>query len=245
MSVQLLVSVRSADEARWARTEGVSLIDVKEPSRGPLGRADDAVITAIIEEVEGRRPVSAALGELREFQELPGSWESLAFVKWGLAGCAGTNWQAILVRHAERLGSRVVAVAYADAERAQAPSVEKVVAFACRTPWADPVLLIDTFDKSLTPSGRTRTILDSLSREVIAASCLECRKCGVRIALAGGLGMEEIQQLWPLSPDWFAVRGAVCEEDRRGDVSPRRIQALVEFLHDLERKSDIPRSSFC
>ena len=36
---QLLVSVRSAEEARAALEGGAALIDVKEPSRGSLGSA--------------------------------------------------------------------------------------------------------------------------------------------------------------------------------------------------------------
>jgi uncharacterized protein (UPF0264 family) len=62
----LLVSVRSAAEAEAALAGGAALIDVKEPARGSLGRADEAVIRAVLGAVAGRRPVSAALGELAE-----------------------------------------------------------------------------------------------------------------------------------------------------------------------------------
>ena len=61
---RLLVSVRSADEALQAVAAGVDLVDVKEPSRGSLGRADWSQTLAILRAVAGRRPVSAALGEL-------------------------------------------------------------------------------------------------------------------------------------------------------------------------------------
>ena len=60
----LLVSVRSADEARAALAGGADVIDIKEPGRGPLGRADEATWRAVRAEVAGRVPVSAALGEL-------------------------------------------------------------------------------------------------------------------------------------------------------------------------------------
>src|SRR5262245_13850027 len=63
---RLLVSVRSAAEAHAALAGGADLIDVKEPSRGPLGRADDSVISAVLVAVHGRRPVSAAMGELAD-----------------------------------------------------------------------------------------------------------------------------------------------------------------------------------
>jgi uncharacterized protein (UPF0264 family) len=237
MSAQLLVSVRSAAEARLALMHGAALIDIKEPDRGSLGRADDAVIAAVVDEVEGKCPVSAALGELREFQELPGRWEALSFVKWGLSGCAGTTWPGVLFHHAARLGSRVVAVAYADAEKAQAPSVEEVVAFICGQPWPDPVLLIDTFDKSSTTTGRV-TLLDSLPLEVIAEVSARCRANHVRIALAGSLHMEEIHKLWPLRPDWFAVRSAVCEQDRKQELQAGRVQLLVDLLRELGSEVD-------
>ena len=63
---RLLVSVRSAAEAEAALTGGASVIDVKEPTRGALGRADDGAIADVVAAVAGRAPVSAALGELRD-----------------------------------------------------------------------------------------------------------------------------------------------------------------------------------
>src|SRR5262245_59925297 len=84
---RLLVSVRSAAEAEAALAGGASLIDVKEPGRGSLGRPDNEIVAAVLRCVAGRRPVSAALGELMDrpaLFQLPG----LSYAKWGLAGCA-------------------------------------------------------------------------------------------------------------------------------------------------------------
>src|SRR5260370_5526659 len=94
--MQLLVSVRSAEEAAAALAGGAAIIDVKEPSRGPLGRADDAVVQAVLQTVGGLRPVSAALGELPEGgMQAPPIAVSLTFVKWGLAGRgADDSWLA-------------------------------------------------------------------------------------------------------------------------------------------------------
>jgi len=82
---QLLVSVRSADEARAALAGGADLIDVKEPSRGPLGTADSDVIAEVLRAVNGRVPVSAALGEFVAWQDrfVP---RGLHYAKWGMAG---------------------------------------------------------------------------------------------------------------------------------------------------------------
>ena len=127
---RLLVSVRNAAEARIAREEEVDLIDVKEPARGSLGAADAATIAAVIGEVNGQRPVSAALGELLEEVSLPHAVAAqLTYAKFGLAGCAARHeWPGLWRQAADRLpATRLVAVAYADWQgRACAGSVDRV-----------------------------------------------------------------------------------------------------------------------
>src|SRR5438045_845951 len=110
--MELLVSVRSAAEAEAALEGGAAVIDVKEPANGPLGRADDETIAAVVRRVAGRRPVSAALGELPG-QPAPYVGGGLSYMKWGLAGWGGEDWQAALgaaIRRAGRqaAGCRVV-----------------------------------------------------------------------------------------------------------------------------------------
>jgi uncharacterized protein (UPF0264 family) len=127
--------------------------------------------------------------------------------------------------------AQAVPVAYADAERANAPAVDDVVAFACRRAWParQHVLLLDTFEKH--PLPHRPTLLDWLSVQNVCTLCERCRAAGVRVALAGSLGREEIRQLLPARPDWFAVRGAVCAGcDRQQSVSADRVRGLVRLL---------------
>src|SRR4029077_9754602 len=67
----LLVSVRSAAEAREALSGGADVIDVKDPSHGPLGMARQGVIDEVLSVVAGKVHVSAALGELIEWRPQP------------------------------------------------------------------------------------------------------------------------------------------------------------------------------
>src|SRR5207248_6212819 len=100
----LLVSVRSEAEVEVALAGGAALIDVKEPARGSLGRASEATLTGVLRSVAGRRPVSAALGELAEATEnrWPLAAIGLAYVKWGLAGYADVkrDWRRDLAGEA-------------------------------------------------------------------------------------------------------------------------------------------------
>lgn len=230
---RLLVSVRSADEAETALAGGAALIDVKEPARGALGRADDAVIAEVVRTVAAKAPVSAALGELRDIAstKLPVCLPSLAFVKCGLAGYAADDdlrWRSELDTLSERAtraapACRMVAVAYADWRSAQAPSPENICAFVCRRPgWG---LLLDTWTKN------GLTLLDWMSRVELDRLCRTCRNARVTVALAGSLGRDVIRALKPTAPDWFAVRGAVCQGLRRNAViDADKVRALAALL---------------
>ena len=185
--MQLLVSVRSAEEAAAALVGGASLIDVKEPRRGPPwlcrrgGGAGGAAQSC-------RAPaVSAALGELpQRGAELPSFVTAVAFVKWGLAGRRGGNWQADFLWSAavsaalgyglsfpgtgkskkkESGGDRrtskseqAVLVAYADAERAARRRLTRCLTSPAAALASTPqhVLLLDTFDKRPTQDHAAR-----------------------------------------------------------------------------------------
>jgi uncharacterized protein (UPF0264 family) len=227
----LLVSVRSAEEAGAALAGGAALIDVKEPARGALGRADDETIAAVVRAVGGQVPVSAALGEWRQpgAPAMPGATGELAYLKWGLAGCGGLHpWGPLLRTVGRHLAERhpgvaIVAVAYADWRRAQAPRPDEVCAWACER--GGGAFLLDTWGKD------GSTLLDWAGPEEVAGWCGRCRAAGVRVALAGSLGPGQIRTLLPAAPDWFAVRGAACAGRRReAAIDAGRVRELAGLL---------------
>jgi uncharacterized protein (UPF0264 family) len=227
MPPRLLVSVRNAAEAAEARAGGADLLDVKEPARGPLGRADDATTTAVVRAAAGAVPVSAALGELPAVPDPP-TVAGLAFAKWGLAGWGGRpdwpdRWRDSRAALAAACpGCRAVAVAYADGERVGAPPPEAVARFAAAE--AAGAFLVDTAVKDGT------TLLDWLTLPVLDTLIRTCRTAGVPVALAGSLGPREIGRLRGLNPDWFAVRGAACAGGRDGTVEADRVRSLAVLL---------------
>jgi uncharacterized protein (UPF0264 family) len=217
----LLVSVRSAAEARAAVAGGAAVVDVKEPDRGPLGRADAAVWAAVRAAVPGAVSVSVALGELSEWGDGSlgaGSFAGIAFRKVGLAG-SGPGWLEAWSRLRGELGPGPpwVAVAYADWPAAAAPCPDDVLDAALA---ADDCagLLVDTWDKTR-PSPVDESWADWVTR---------ARRGGRFVALAGGLDESAIARLAPLGPDLFAVRGAACARgDRRAAVDRDRVAGLA------------------
>ena len=118
-----------------------------------------------------------------------------------------------------------MAVAYADWDRAEAPSLDEVIAAALEADHC-PGVLVDTWDKAnpspLEPSGPW---MEWVRR---------ARDAGRLVALAGGLDLAAIARLAPLRPDLFAVRGAACiGSDRRATVDPDRVADLVRLASSL------------
>jgi uncharacterized protein (UPF0264 family) len=233
---RLLVSVRNEAEAEVACQRGADLIDVKEPAHGSLGAADPATMTAIVERVAGRVPVSVALGELLEGRTLsPALADRLQYAKFGLAGCRQqTDWTGRWARAIEALppGVLSVAVAYADWQSAGAPDPWTVLAEAERLGCA--AILVDTWDKSR-GSLVAHWDLAELARWVAAA-----QEEGLTTALAGSLGWTEMDQVLALAPDFVAVRGAVCTGGRAGQLDAELVHRLARRVQQTASRASEP-----
>jgi uncharacterized protein (UPF0264 family) len=239
------VSVRDAAEAEDAVAAGAHLIDVKDPNAGSLGCAPLDVIEDVICTVAGRRPVSAAFGELVRFTEsmcgtgqptssgsspravLDGSTRlnGLQFAKLGLADCVNrSTWTNDWQHAAARLpkGAALVAVIYADWQRAEAPPPAEVVSAGCRL--GCRAMLIDTFDKQ----GPGLLALWSVAeiRNTIAAG----RDADMITLIGGQIAQRDLSVLLPVSSDYIAVRGAVCSSSRTSRLDPDRVREFVRAL---------------
>lgn len=241
--MKLLVSVRSRMEAVAALEGGCDIIDIKEPARGPLGAASGAVVAEIIQEVAGRVPVSAAGGEVLEvLRTSPARQEprphgsrpiGLAFVKLGPAGLSRErDWPQIWRRGFERVledcaPAGCVAVAYADAQNAEAPEPESILnAMLSAGSLSFQGFLIDTFDKS------AGTLLDWLPVPRLQAIADRLRESGRFLALAGRLSLVDLELLRNLQPDVIAIRSAACaQRDRQMPVEAERVRRFRNALH--------------
>jgi (5-formylfuran-3-yl)methyl phosphate synthase len=230
---KLLVSVRNALEARMAVAAGVDLIDVKEPNLGSLGAASFQTILEIFEEVGDTVPLSVALGELTDSPRIdPSALSGVSFAKLGLAQCGGSSdWQRQWERVLDGLPTTVgrVAVVYADATIANSPPEQVIlkaaVKLGCRA------VLLDTWSKSGGPVTR-RWSLERIRRFVLAV-----QESHMIAVVGGSLSGESLEQVLGLSPDFVAVRGAVCAGERTGPLCPLRMADLKSRLASVSHKA--------
>ncbi|QDU29997.1 hypothetical protein ETAA8_51150 [Anatilimnocola aggregata] len=224
---RLLVSVQGPDEALLAVECGAQLIDVKDPRHGSLGATSPAVWQAVMAAVGEYMPVSAALGELldREVLGRAQATAGLTFAKVGLAGCGALNdWQARWYAWQQSLatGVQAVAVIYADWNSCGAPAPDEVLDLAAQADIA--AVLIDTFDKT------RGSVLQLRSTAELAALASEVQQAQLMLVVAGSLQLGDVSALLPLRPAYLAVRGAVCDGPRSGQLSAAKIRQWSRAL---------------
>ncbi len=233
----LLVSVRTAAEARAAVTGGAAIIDVKEPSRGPLGLASPRLTAEILAAVAGRIPVTLACGELGEGVEsiavhlrevcrlLPANIPAPVAVKAGPAGLVAEYWANAFRRLAAALpdGVEPVAVAYADHEHARSPAPGAILVAAPAAGAA--TVLIDTCDKA------GPGLFGLVSAEEVGRWVAEARRLGLRLAVAGRLTADDVELAVRLGGDVVGVRSAACIGGRDGRIDAGLVAHLAAAAH--------------
>jgi len=232
----LLVSVRSAAEAEVAGAAGAAIIDIKEPSRGPLGCAEAAEAVAAITAVAGRAAVTIAAGELAAaplriadhvaeiVARLPAGLPAPVAAKAGPAGLSIAGWRRefAALKQALPAGIEAVAVAYADCQLAPAPPPEAILAAAVASGAA--TLLVDTFDKQGPGLFGVASAAD-LDRWLEQAHA-----DGVALAVAGRLSAADVVAAWRAGADVVGVRTAACVGGRQGRIDGPRVRALGMLL---------------
>lgn len=234
---KLLVSPKNLGEARTVSETNVDIIDVKNPKEGSLGANFPWIISKIREKVPSETPISAAVGD---FPNLPGSASLAALgalkagadiIKVGLKGPENPDEASFLMSKVVKSvrensdSAELVACAYGDFERAGTvnPLLLPTIGQIAQTDF----VMIDTAVKDGKP------LTDFLTYKQLRSFVNEAQSAGLKVALAGSLGKEEIKELKELEPEVIGVRGAVCEDkDRNQGISAERIQELMEVLED-------------
>jgi uncharacterized protein (UPF0264 family) len=228
--VQLLISVANVEEARAALEGGADLIDAKDPASGALGAVPLDVLRRITATVNGARPVTAALGDANHestIERLAGAYAAAGatLVKVGFLGVSDDGRVGSLlmaaVRGASAAGAGVVAVAYADADRA-CIDADALVRMAARM--GARGVLLDTTRKD-GPGLRAL-----LTPRALASWVALAHEAGLLVALAGKLTIEDLAFVCDAGADIAGVRGAACHGGRTGRVVTETVRQITQAV---------------
>jgi uncharacterized protein (UPF0264 family) len=230
--LKLLISTKDEIETRAAVEGGADIIDVKDPNEGALGAALPWLIKRIREETPMTVEVSCALGDVPNLvgtvslAALGAATTGVNYVKIGLHGPRSLEEAVRLMQNATLAikgfdGSiKVVATGYADAQTIG--SVDPLlIPEVARKADADFAML-DTFAKNGTK------ILAFLKDCQLRRFVEETHSYGLKAALAGSLGIQDLENVQSLGVDIVGLRGAACiGGDRlKGKISAEKVNEL-------------------
>ena len=223
--MQLLVSVRSVDEALAVAACDVDLIDLKEPRDGALGALPPAALRAIVTALRRHgceRTISATIGDvpMDDVASLPARVAAVA--------ACGVDLVKVGIAPHHRDASRVL-----DALAASGVAVVPVfladrgvdfalVQLACGLGFA--ALMLDTGDK------RAGSLFDALDESELRRFVATARSAGRKVGLAGSLQLAHVERLQRIAPDYAGFRSAVCLGERTEALDASRVRALAARL---------------
>lgn len=227
-----LASVTSVEEAQMV-IDVADIIDLKSPAEGALGALPHATVEAVVRFVDGRKPVSATIGDL------PMSPQILHDAVAGMArtgvdivkvGFFGLDHHADCAMALSSLATQcnIVAVMFAD----QKPEFSLIPVLADA---GFHGVMLDTADKS---AGGLRRWLDdpAIQQFVDMAGAAD-----LLTGLAGSLRLEDILPLSEIRPDYLGFRGALCRNHVRRSVLEReKVITIAELLRERNSMKVLP-----
>ncbi|MGH6862639.1 MAG: (5-formylfuran-3-yl)methyl phosphate synthase, partial [Phyllobacterium sp.] len=234
---QMLASVRNRQEAEIVFDNGADIIDLKDPASGAMGAVKPDKLLEVIEFVAGRKPVSAACGDLAMEPELVRkkveefASTGVDFVKIGLfpshhlAGCLDALKP--LAQH-----GKLIAVLFADYRDSYDRALQEELAAA-----GFHGAMLDTADKS---AGR---LLDHMTPDQVGKFVRDGQSHGLVTGVAGSLEAPDIPRLLSYSPDVIGFRGALCAGlDRNARIDGQataKIRALIPKMQETDAPASV------
>ncbi len=237
--IKILVSPRNIEEAKVVVNSGVDYVDCKNPEEGSLG----ANFPWIIKEMKAlmnpnnHQKLSATIGD---FPYLPGSASLAALgavlsgadiIKVGLKGpkdiIQGVKLMSNVVKAVKSFDNlkKVVVAGYADKSRLDfSPEIFDIPHIAKKS-GAD-IAMLDTYIKD------GLGIFDFLDVNQLIKFKNLSEEMGLKFALAGNLGINDVAKIKDVAPDIIGVRSVVCENSDRlnGTIKADLIQNLVQII---------------
>ncbi|PPD52893.1 MAG: hypothetical protein CTY10_08930 [Methylotenera sp.] len=245
---QLLVSVKSVEEALIALEAGVDIIDLKDPENGALGALDLALSTQIVHQIQQHNinmmndslpvNVSATVGEHHiDMESLINSILERALIKVDIIKVAIStferisNWRNDLdIQKIRDVNPdiKLVAVFFADQkiDLIQLELLKKLGFYGA---------ILDT-------SAKHQNLFEICTIPHLQMFTQYCQKNALKSGLAGSLKPQHIECLTTIGPSYIGFRGGVCEADARSNsLVMNKVVKVKKLLHEHNKFNHLAR----
>jgi uncharacterized protein (UPF0264 family) len=220
---KILISVTSIAEAQLALDCGADIIDLKDPSAGALGALPLSLIQAIASHINGRKLVSATIGDLPMDTEMIVKRVTLLaetnvdYIKIGFFEAADFNECLAALKLVTQNGIKLIAVLFAEYYYPESllDAIKKAGFIG---------IMLDTAKKN------GQTFFDYYSVKQSKEFANKILALDLTFGLAGSLKLENLIMAQQFNPSYIGFRGGVCDENKRQlALSAEKIMAICNL----------------
>ncbi len=220
---QILISVTSIAEAQLALDCGADIIDLKDPSAGALGALPLSLIKEIVGHINGRKLVSATIGDLPMDAETIVKRVTLLaetqvdYIKIGFFEAEDFNECLAGLKLVTQNGIKLIAVLFAEYDYPESLfELIKEAGFIG--------IMLDTAKKN------GQTFFDYYSVQQRKEFANKILSLDLTFGLAGSLKLENLVMAKQFNPSYIGFRGGVCDDNKRQlALSAEKIMAICNL----------------
>lgn len=225
----MLASVTCLEEAMLALEAGVDIIDLKNPREGALGALPLEILREVVLAVDGRRPISATVGDLPMQPALvldrveKTAATGVDIVKVGFVPHPEAAATIDALAPLAKQGVRLVAVLFADqaADFGWLPQVAQSGFYG---------VMLDTANK------RDQGLLGCLPMARLRIFIETAKRFSLLSGLAGSLREGDIPSLASLAPHYLGFRGALCAScNRESSIQDGQLRHILQMLRKYNK----------
>jgi len=236
--MKLLATIKDQKEAEIVSTREIDIIDIKNPEEGSLGCQNTLEVENILKKIPEDMNVSIALGDM---PNMPGT-ASMAvkgsisynpnFIKIGLKDARNQSEIRKMLESCSNASessennSKLVAAIYADHYQEKDIELESFIQIASDTGFDG--VMIDTLGK------KEGNLLDFMTKKELKEFVELAKQKDLKTGLAGSLDKNSVLKLKEIQPDYVGIRGALCKENGRNEISSERLDKFIQAMDKIE-----------
>ena len=222
---KILASIKNLSEAKILIDTDIDIIDLKDPSKGALGRLDKYDIDTIVSYINNKKLTSSTIGDLPNDEILISknvdevSNTNVDFIKIGVYEKGYINTLSKI-----RSCKMLIAVFFADKFLPTKKNIETLKNSGFKG------VMIDTSDKKSGNLFNYKSYLEINNFLTVA------RSMNLLTGIAGSINESHINDIIKLNPNYMGFRGALCENRtmRNSKISADSVNSIVNLVRNFK-----------
>ncbi len=225
---KILASIKNLSEAKILINTDIDIIDLKDPSKGALGRLDKDDIEIIVNFVNKKKITSSTVGDLPNDEKLISknvkeiSETNVDFIKIGV-------YENDYIKTLSNIKSckKLIAVFFADKFL---PTIEEIRILK-KSGFRG--IMIDTSNKN---SGN---LFNHVTYSDVNNFLSIAKNMDLLTGIAGSINMSHINEIIQLNPNYMGFRGALCENTsvRSSKISAVNVNNIINLVNKFKNIS--------